>query len=455
MSLPRNWTRSTLGEVATYWNGRGFRENEWRNAGLPIIRIQNLNDPSARYNYSDIDHGERFRAKNGDLLVAWAASLGAHIWKGGDAWVNQHIFRCDPHPEIVSKDFLYYALKKSIDSLAGRTHGSGIVHVTRGVFESQEIPLPPRAEQDRIASALTKFFGRIDACRARLGRVPQLLKKFREAVLEAAVTGKLTEEWRGKSIATDWREARADEVCVKVQSGGTPKAGFAEEPGVPFLKVYNIVGQKIDFAYRPQYVSRDVHVGELRKSVTVPDDVLMNIVGPPLGKVAVVPKNSAEWNINQALTLFRAGPEVRPRWLFLVLSSGIPIRSILAETRGIVGQANISLSQCRGLVMLVPPLREQAEIVRRVDDLFALADSIERRYDSAVANVEKLTPAILAKAFRGELVPQDPNDEPATKLLERIRAQRADSAQEKGGKGKAKAAAGTGRRGRPPKVRNA
>lgn len=294
-----------------------------------------------------------------------------------------------------------------------------MVNLNQGILRALDIPIPSLAEQRRIADKLDALLARVDACRDRLDRVPTILNRFRQAVLNAAVDGYLTEEWRGGGLKS-WSFERAADVCAKVQSGGTPKEGFTTS-GVPFLKVYNIVHQRIDFAYRPQFIAHDVHSSTLSKSLTLPGDVLMNIVGPPLGKVAVVTDEYPAWNINQAITLFRPSPRVSTGWLYCVLCSGKNIQSIIHETRGSAGQVNISLSQCRDFVIPVPPRDEQAEIVRRVESLFALADAIEAKWQAARAQVERLTPALLAKAFRGELVPQDPNDEPASTLLTRLR----------------------------------
>src|SRR5437762_2086026 len=130
----------------------------------------------------------------------------------------------------------------------------------------------------------------------------------------------------------------------------------------------------------------------------------MNIVGPPLGKVAIVPASFPAWNINQAITLFRPSDVVSTSWLYYVLRGGKNVAAIEPETRGSAGQTNISLSQCRDFLFPVPPPTEQEEIVRRVEALFALADAIEQRVANATARADKLTQAILAKAFRGELV---------------------------------------------------
>jgi type I restriction enzyme S subunit len=148
----------------------------------------------------------------------------------------------------------------------------------------------------------------------------------------------------------------------------------------------------------------------------------MNIVGPPLGKIAILPGTYPEWNINQAITLFRPSSLISSSWIYLVLCEGEAIRSVMDRTKGSVGQVNISLSQCRAFDFPVPSIDEQDEIVRRVESLFAFADRLEARLSRARTAAERLTPALLAKAFRGELVPQDPEDEPAAELLKRLAA---------------------------------
>ncbi|KAA9346644.1 restriction endonuclease subunit S [Larkinella humicola] len=281
--------------------------------------------------------------------------------------------------------------------------------------------IAPLREQHRIVNKIGATLARIEACRDRLDRVLGLLKNLRQSILSAAISGKLTEKWRGKDLS-DWTLERADAVCAKVQNGGTPAEGFLDHPNIPFLKVYNIVNQSIDFTSRPQFISTASHDKALKRSQTVPGDVLMNIVGPPLGKVAIVPDTYPEWNINQALTLFRPGPRITSGWLYYLLCKGDNLASILHETRGSAGQINISLSQCRHFRFPVPPVAEQHEIVRRVDALFAYADALEARCVAARAKIERLPAATLDSAFRGHLVPQDPEDEPTGLLLQRMQA---------------------------------
>lgn len=200
-------------------------------------------------------------------------------------------------------------------------------------------------------------------------------------------------------------------MCHHITKGTTPKK-MTEIGDIPYLKVYNIVNNKIDFEYKPQFVSNEIHNNFLARSKVYPDDVLMNIVGPPLGKIAIVPNSYAEWNINQAIAFFRPIKYLLSEYLYLTLCCESTLLDVLPDTKGIVGQSNISLEQCRDLQILLPPVEEQTEIVKRVKEAFEKLDKIEEQYKKAKSYTDKLTQSILYKAFKGNLVPQDPNDKP-------------------------------------------
>ena len=160
-NLPSGWSVSTVGEVAQYINGRAFKPTEWEKEGIPIIRIQNLNDPNAPYNYSTVNYEDKYLIKDGDLLFAWAASLGAYIWKGSLGWLNQHIFKVEPK-EFMNKQYLYYSFMNLIADFYRQSHGSGMVHITKGKFESTPILIPPLDEQERINITLENIFNILD-----------------------------------------------------------------------------------------------------------------------------------------------------------------------------------------------------------------------------------------------------------------------------------------------------
>ena len=159
--LPKGWTTIKVGDVAIYTNGRAFKPEDWIHEGLPIIRIQNLNDNSASYNRTPKTYESKYLIHNGDLLFAWAASLGTYIWNGGKAWLNQHIFKVDPYP-FIEKQYLYHVFKAMITEFYTQSHGSGMVHITKKQFENIKLLLPPLEEQKRIVQTLEQISTKLD-----------------------------------------------------------------------------------------------------------------------------------------------------------------------------------------------------------------------------------------------------------------------------------------------------
>ena len=165
--LPKGWAVIRVGNVAKYTNGRAFKPEEWESTGLPIIRIQNLNDADAPYNRSSVMHEQKYLIKDGDLLFAWAASIGTYIWSGENAWLNQHIFKVEPYP-FIDKAFLFYAFQAMISEFYKNSHGSGMVHITKKQFEEITLLLPPLSEQIRIIECLEQTFSILDSINCNL-----------------------------------------------------------------------------------------------------------------------------------------------------------------------------------------------------------------------------------------------------------------------------------------------
>jgi len=166
-NIPNGWSTIKVGELAEYTNGKAFKPTDWEQIGLPIIRIQNLNDDSCKYNYTSCEHEEKYKIHKGDLLFAWAASLGVYIWNNGDAWLNQHIFKVCPY-EFIDKKYLYYLFLYLIAEFYIRSHGSGMVHITKNEFENTIAFLPPKQEQGRIVSKIEEIFQMLDSISAEL-----------------------------------------------------------------------------------------------------------------------------------------------------------------------------------------------------------------------------------------------------------------------------------------------
>jgi type I restriction enzyme S subunit len=158
--LPAGWTNTTLGELGRYHNGRGFKKSEWSKSGRPIVRIQNLTGSGGAFNYFDGLAEERHIVREGDLLISWAATLGSFIWRGPEGVVNQHIFKVQSN---INPKFHHYLIDYALNDLRRKTHGSGIVHITRPVFDSFKVPLPSIADQERIAGVLDEYGSRLNA----------------------------------------------------------------------------------------------------------------------------------------------------------------------------------------------------------------------------------------------------------------------------------------------------
>lgn len=401
------WPIAQLGDIATIQSGgtpsRSVRE--YWDGDIPWIKISDLTSTyvtasEERITTPGLENSSAKVFPKGTILLTIFATIGKVAILDIAAATNQAIAGITPRSNSYGK-FLYYALVHYSNDLLVQGKGVAQKNINLSILKKLHLPLPTISEQKLIAAKLDKLFDHLHRIRERLDKIPALLKQFRQAVLTQAVTGKLTKNWnRGDS---QWKKEKASECCEVVQSGGTPRAGFVTD-GVPFLKVYNIVNQRIDFDYRPQFIAWDVHQTGQKKSITIPGDVIMNIVGPPLGKVAIVPDTYPEWNINQAVTLFRPKKYLNNKYLYLFFCQGKVVKEIMSETRGVVGQVNISLSQCRNFEIDIPPYDEQLEIVGRVESLFIIADRIEARYIAMKEKIDQLPQLILSKAFKGELV---------------------------------------------------
>jgi type I restriction enzyme S subunit len=356
-------------------------------------------------------------------LVAWSASLGAYIWKRGDAWLNQHIFRVEPY-DITDNQFLYYAITQSINELYQKAHGMGMVHVTKGTFEAHEVPLPPLNEQKRIAEKLDTLLANVDAIKKRLDNAPTILKRFRQSVLAAATSGKLTEEWReAKGVVCLWGNLPLQSFIQNLQQGWSPKcesypAGPNEWGVIKTSSVQSILFIASENKCLPSSLLPRQKL-TLRKG-----DILITRAGPRVrcGVTCYVDKDVNNLMICDKVYRVRVTDSIDAKYLVYTLNSPAYLDEIEEMKTGI-SDSGLNLTQKKFISMKIPvPSKiEQQEIVSRVESLFALADALEAKIEVASNRVDKLTQSILAKAFRGELVPQDPTDEPAEKLLKRIK----------------------------------
>jgi len=346
--------------------------------------------------------------------------------------------------------------------------------------------LPPTSEQTRIVEKLEELLSDLDAGVAELKAAQKKLLQYRQSLLKAAVEGTLTAEWRkthhpeetgaqllerilkqrranweAKQLAKfqqqdktppkgwqdkypepvkpdtsdlpelpeGWVWASAEQICDFITKGTTPTKGMDgdSEKTIPFLRVTNLTANGTLDMSDKVFVSENSHSGFLARSKVYPGDVLMNIVGPPLGQVSVVPSLFSEWNINQAIAIFRALEGVLPEFICVCLLSPIAQHWLQYRSKTTAGQTNLTLEVCRSLPIPLPPKSEQHELVKLTDagvgSIYEQINAIQISLKQSAAQRKN----ILKAAFSGQLVPQDPNDEPASVLLERIQAERRTS----------------------------
>lgn len=314
--------------------------------------------------------------------------------------------------------------------------------------------IPPLPEQIRIADKLDALLARVEAGRERLERVPKLVKAFRQAVLSAAVSGELTREWRGGGDAA-WEKIAVNEIAHSIFDGpfgSHLKSDDYTDGGVRVIRLENL-GHLYFRDTKKTFISEEKYRTIERHTLQNNDVLFSSFVDEEIRACIYI--NDYGLAINKAdCFVIRCNHSLyTTKMLLYAISNQSTYRHFSAAVHGAT-RPRINLKQLKEFELPYPPLLEQAEIIRRVEALFALADRLEARYQSALTSFGRLTPALLAKAFRGELVPQDPNDEPASVLLERIRAQRAaEGSKPKRGRGAAPGSVEEPRRrGRPPKA---
>ncbi|EYB67811.1 hypothetical protein DEIPH_ctg032orf0055 [Deinococcus phoenicis] len=464
--LPEGWAKVELGQLGI-WGSGGTppRTNPafYAESGIPWLVIGDLNDGLV---FGAKNHITESGLKNsaaklldpGTLLVAMYGSIGKMGITGMQCATNQAIAFCIPSEGLTHLKFLFYALKNEQQALVAQGQGGAQQNISQTILKAHPVPLPPLPEQKRIADKLDALLSRVEAGRERLERVPKLVKQFRQAVLSAAVSGELTREWRGGGDAA-WEETTIGELLTGIEAGLNVKC--EERPPLEaergLVKISAVTWGRFQ-QEESKTLPPTEEVPETRRVKR--GDFLISRANTLelVGACVIVERITKKLYLSDKVLRLNFKNDGNKVWALYCLRSGLGRQQIESLVSGNqLSMRNLSQDALRSIVLPLPPLPEQVEIVRRVEALFAIADRLEQRYQSALVSFQRLTPALLGKAFRGELVPQNPADEPASVLLARVRAQRAaEGTGPKRGRKPGKAAGQDGaepkRRGRPPKA---
>lgn len=387
-----------IGEICDLRNGRAFKPTEWSTSGTPIIRIQNLTDETKPFNYCDFGVDAKFHVESGNLLFSWSGtpgtSFGAFFWRRDRGYLNQHIFRIDPHsPKELNLEYFRLALNQKLVEIISQAHGGvGLQHITKEKLNKIRVYLPELVDQIRIAHLLGKVEGLISQRKQHLHQLDDLLKSV---FLE--MFGDPVRNEKG------WDKKRFGDLLVDIESGKSPKCearpASKEEWGVLKLGAvtkcsYNERENKALPENVPPSVRDEVQAGDLlfsRKNT-------YELVAACAYVFSTRPRLLMPDLIFRFV--FRGDAGVNPIYMWKLLtakSQRLTIQSLAAGAAG--SMPNISKSNIREAQLPIPPLPLQnrfAVIVEKVEGL-------KSRYQNSLTDLESLYGALSQQAFKGEL----------------------------------------------------
>ena len=473
--LPEGWVSVELGShvyIAGRIGWRGLKAEEYTPSGPVLLSVPNLNHGDhvdfSKVNHISVaryDESPEIKLKVGDtLLVKDGAGIGklgyvAHL--PGESTVNSSLLVVRPTNELLDSKYLFQYLKgPALQGIAQqRITGSSTPHLFQKDIKRFRVLVPPLAEQKRIVEKVEQLSAHVNTARERLASVPAILKRFRQTVLTTAFTGQLTEDWEnscpssesadqflnrfalGAGIGAD-QESEPDspvgwascsfERLFSVETGGTPSRKnplYYRDGDIPWVKTGEV--HNCDIFQAEESITSQA-VSETNAKLFPVGTILIAMYGEgkTRGQVGRLRIDAATNQACAALVNTNLPPETNAYVYYYCLSQYSKFR----EKAFGGNQPNLNLSLIKRWKISFPSLALQREIVRRIKGLFKLADSIEKRVAAAIARAEKLTQGVLAKAFRGELVPTEAelarregrSYESAADLLARIRSERSD-----------------------------
>ena len=313
-------------------------------------------------------------------------------------------------PVLVNPKYLFALVKSQefINSISEQVQGALYPAAKSSDVQNFEFPLPPKAEQEKIAELLDNHLSQVETIKSRLNATAPILKKFRQSVLADAVSGELTKDWRQNNDVKEWQQDEWLDITTKEKDafkrgpfGSSLKKDMFVESGYKVYEQYCPINDDCSFA---RYYITPEKFEEMKEFEVKADDFLISCSGVSLGRITQVPKNYEQGIINQALLRVRLNNDIYNGKFFKILFRSPTFQKVIFDNS--TGSAIPNLKASKLLKKISVPLldiEEQIEIVKRVEELFAFADTIETQINNALDRVSHLTQSILYQAFTGKL----------------------------------------------------
>lgn len=406
-NLPKNWCECNLGSVCCLDNGvkqnnlhlplldakylRGKKEPEFRDTGVVLYE----ND------YVILVDGEN----SGEIFAIKSTGIMGSTFKKLNI------------SKLINVDYILYNIRHNQSLFRTNKKGAAIPHLDKQLFKNLIINLPPIEEQGRIVEKIEELFSDIDNGIKDLKTAQAQIKQYRQSVLKSAFDGKLYK-------TSEWKEVKLEDVCQI-----NPKTEIKDMKDDDIVSFLPMTSVKAECNY---YTEENVLYSKVKKGYTKfkNGDVLFAKITPCMenGKVCIVDNliqdigfGSTEFHILRCLN------NIIPKYVYYVVIQQCFRKKAKKNMVGAVGQQRVPADFMKNFDIPLPSLPEQQQIVAEIEKRFAVADEMEKAVNDSLLQAEKLKQSILKQAFAGKLVPQNPNDEPAAVLLERIKAAKENS----------------------------
>lgn len=409
--IPHDWQVSKMKHIGEYINGYAFKPSQWGTEGKQIIRIQDLTQTSDQPNYYDGELDAKYLVKTGDLLISWAATLDAFVWKKDEAWLNQHIFKAIPKESAVCKPYFYWLIKEAMLNMNnGNKHGIMMQHVTYDVFDNFAIPLPDLCGQEKIAKFLEEKCAEIDTLIAAKEKTNSLLKERRQSIIYEAVTKGLNPdatmkdsgiEWIGQ-IPENWDTLRLR--FLGAFQNGISKAGEFFGSGYPFVSYGDVYKNEV----LPTIPSGLVESTESERELYSVEkgDVFFTRTSETkeeIGIVAVCKETIPDATFAGFLIRMRPTTDVvSTDFLRYYFSCGLQ-REYFSKEMTLVTRASLGQDLLKNMVVTIPSAEEQEAIVNYLDEQTQAIDNIIASNDVSIQKLKEYRQSIIYEAVTGKI----------------------------------------------------